>query len=287
MKTYYIESNAAAWQHILLNKKWNHELPEFKTPYTGKIWGMEISIPEEDAPKFLKMICALKKRDYTRLYSKEKNQYCPIILKNQKTPYLYTTFIYKMLEHGECFVSPQEDMINLNLLEEFEIDEDNFLKEFNWDEATLVRGYYRSATRLPFEEINNVSDIGTLNVCDVAKNQTHQVRSILENIRFIEVGIVKSPYDELFGFPNGNGVTKKEFVEHYIPYTESSVIHFADDIGIIELYNKADQMELEPIHTFQKDKEYKKFIEQDILKTIEEYKKKMVGSSRNRIPDND
>ena len=287
MKTYYIESNAALLQDILLNKKWNHDLPEFKTPYTGKIWGREFSIPEEDITEFLETIYTLGKIDCIRLFSKERNHYRPVIFKNKSNPYLYTTFLYKMLAQGECFVSLEEDTMVLNFLERFEIENEGiFPEEFNRNETSSVRGIYCSGVPFSSEGKNCINDIGTFKVYSTANNQTHQVYSTLDNIRYIITSTVKSPYDELFGFPNEKGVTKTKFVEYYIPYKESSVIHFADDIGIIELYNKRDQMELEPIHTFQKDKASKTSMEQDILKTIEEYKKEIVGTSRNRVTGN-
>ncbi len=253
-------------------RKLNYErrLPVAKTPYHGIISTIDVSFEEKDLKKFLEIIKEENYKSRIRLYKLKDNYYRPFVVQNENNYLIYTTFFYQKLCNAENFVAQKNDISDYNFLECFEITAKT---------ENEAKGYYRSVAHIPASEYLTNTDTGTFNIKTFNNNNDYTVITNAINIRDI-ITSYRSFYDDLFSLPIYNGISEFQVIEYYISFMENMVIHFAEDVDIVELYSKDNGVLTEkPMLKFSKSKTSNK-LEENVVDIINNFLEQQYGLKR-------
>ena len=232
------------------------------TPYHNVLCSIDIAIEETNLKEFLEIVKNEKLKSKIRLYSLKDKYYRPYLIPDEKNSLIYTTFFYQKLNIPESFVetskTPNIEPSVYNFLENFEITK---------NDEYMIEGYYKSTATIPvWGQLIN-TDTGIFNMHAINDNDSYIVITDITNIRDIIIS-KESYYDELFHLPLTNGLSKAQIVEYYIPFMQDTILHFAENIDIVELYTNINGVLSEkPMMKFSKSKISNK-LEENATETI-------------------
>ncbi len=272
----------------LLEKKVKYDmansLMNVKTPYKS-LCAITIALEEKEVPRFLEAIKEVNTSKNMRLYSekllKQQNRmdypyYAPYILLEKEYPYLKTTFFYQKLS------------ASLEFLDDIELEEKvkvfpNFLEflEITEEENNRIVGNYQTAVRILDSGENTNEDFGEFEIICEQENGVYRVNTNITNYRK-RVRIQNSLYDYLFKIPMKNGKSNFQITEYYVLRGEDTILHFASDSKVIELYQKEEgKMRTFPYKILSKANP-KEEEEQKIVEEIEAFLEKQEALVRSR-----
>lgn len=258
------------------NILFTEEMSSKKTPYRQYGSSIEIEIQNDlDIPKFLKLAELDQIENQTRIYSMEEGIPRPVIFENKQMPLFQTTFFFKQLQKSEQFLYLDRDICDRNFLETFETKKDNYGN---------IEGYYRASAYLPGGEYLTCTDTGTFTSDCICEVNNYTIETTMKNIRYyIGPRCYMTPYDILFSIPDVNGVSETKLVEHYVQIFSNLVIHYADNLDIIEVYEIRDrQMNKVPHQILSEAMEPSTELDKLILSCVKELKNKQPEQKRNK-----
>lgn len=246
-----------------------------KSPYRTSGMALELEIQNKlDIPKFLEIVATEQAQNQIRIYSLEEGFPRPIIFTNNQIPNIQTTFLFKQLHQSEHFVQLDQDICDCNFLETFGLTK---------NEYGNMEGYYRSSAYIPGSDQLTCTDTGVFTIECIEEENSYTLETVAKNVRFYLGNIYPTPYDILFQIPDTNGISEVHIIEHYIHVFDNIVIHYADDLDLVEVYELDNmQMNLIPSKILSTKAEPINEQEKIILSIVSELKQKKEEQKRKR-----
>lgn len=257
---FHIESpDVKIFLELSENKNFQIQLGEYFSPYNGECNTFDVFMEKKHLGEFLNMIRKYRQKSAVRIYTKEEDYYRPFLIEEPKFQKIYNTFFYRILKNSEHYVEEMEDL-DYNFLELFEVAEES---------PNNYKGYYKSLTLIPRSTRITNTDTGSFQMQIETEDQNSCITTSFENIRIYQDFYYPSPYSKLMNLKNKNGLTKGQMKEYFVRFTEECLIHFADNLNIIEVWFQ--NKELKMIQKQNPNSEW----ENEIIEFVNNYQKEI------------
>lgn len=248
-------------------KKESLVYPNLLIPHYHHLQNLDLVINEGNLKKFLEVIKCLKEKMSIFIYEcscKEKSEgiYKPFLLPDEKNPLFPTLFLYQMLAHPKEFLEKSQIPFST-------FDAENFLEtiKITQKQEKTLNGYYKSIACQKESTFVTSTDTGLFQLQYKKEMGDHKIVSQIENIHEV-IKTKTSLYENLFPIASKSGQYKWQISEYYIPFINDSLLHFGENIDIVEVYGKKNnQRDNIPFYIFRKEKPQEEF-ERDALDAI-------------------